>query len=112
MMVVVLISSSSPAGRTQDTVLGTRSFAKRQILRYDHGYAVESLPVPATAAALNAAAREQTARALPAEDLAKPVHETDNSSVPRWVANDRKVHGTAAPRLLCLASTRGMALVC
>ncbi len=92
-------------------MLGTRSFAKRQILRYDHGYAVESLPVPATAAALNAAAREPTARALPAEDYAKPGHETESSSVPRWVANDRKVRGTAACRMLCLASTRGSNLV-
>ena len=94
MTVIALISCLSSACGTQDTVLGTRSFAKRQILRYDHGYAVESLPTPATAVALHAAAREPTARAPALEDEAKPSHETDHS-VPRWVANDRKVRDIA-----------------
>ena len=107
-----LISCFNPCVRLQDTALGDRSFAKRQILRYDHGYAVESLPAPLASVPLPAATSEATAAARPAEGLARPDCDADRS-VPRWVANDRKVRGIGG-RLhsVCMLSSQDVTMAC
>ena len=79
-------------------MLGDRSFAKRQILSFDHGYAIESLPA-AQPALPRPATVAQLADAAPAEDVAAP--KESGHSVPSWVANDRKVQAQAFSRCSC-----------
>ena len=106
----------TPVFWSQNTAFGDRSFAKRQILRYDHGYAVESLPAQLSSVPLPlpVAARQPTAAAPPAESTAAPAESTAppaweaDRSVPRWVANDRKVRsaGGGSPTGRCEHSRR------
>ena len=81
-------------------MLGDRSFAKRQILRFDHGYAIESLP--AQPALPQPAAIAQLADVVPFEEAAAPAE--THHGVPSWVANDRKVQ----IRRALLAAPRGI----
>ncbi len=73
-------------------MLGDRSFAKRQILRFDHGYAIESLPA-AQPALPRPATVAQLADVAPAEDVAAA--RESGHGVPSWVANDSKVQAHA-----------------